>query len=612
VTHPLCPQCGAPVETTEAFATCASCGARFAAGEAKTNVDQPPAPDPLIGTVVGGCRLTERIGSGGMGVVYKGEQVSLGRVVAIKLLPEPLRQDPQIRDRFSREIEILAKLNHPNIVGILDGGVGEHGAYFIMEYVDGVSLRKILTSGGVTPAEALRIIPQICEALDYAHGIGIIHRDIKPENILIDRTGRVRLLDFGLSRVARQDGPSLLTRPTQVLGTFEYMAPEQREASRSVDHRADLYSLGVVIYEMLTNELPIGRFEPPSHKNIHIDVRLDDVVLRVLEKSPERRYQRASDLKTEVQRISMSPPETAAPPVVAPVPAPAASASPPSGSPPTPTPSPPTQPANAVERAATAVAGAAASAASAAAAAPAPPAPSGAPATPQTFGSLHDAEWWIPGVVVAIVGVSTGSWLPTALVLLVMYLVVARIRRPAPVSHPRVLWYGMFIAAVVGLSKYAGSRNSGVAFEFHVIPPFLFAKSWVICAGYTVLLAWLTGFYRTIYSDARSFKLWLALSILLVISTSTGTWAPGAVLGALCIILYKNSLRTAPAASPAPATAPPDLPSPSGPPAGTTAESLDPARVSRLANLAILLAISGIVLSFLVLPILFLLVMPGR
>jgi len=271
----------------------------------------------LIGKKVAGFELVERLGAGGMGVVYKATQLSLGRQVAVKLLPEESRNDPQIEERFRREIAILAHLHHPNIVGIVDGGVCELGAYFVMELVDGISLRHVFTHGGLKPPEALRIIPQICDALEYAHSRGVIHRDIKPENILIDRSGRVRLLDFGLSRLVQQDAPSLVTRPTQVLGTFEYMAPEQREGSRGVDHRSDLYSLGVVIYEMLTGELPIGRFDPPSRKNVEIDVRIDEIVLRSLDKAPERRFQKAGDLKTEVERLSHVTTIPEPPPVVA-------------------------------------------------------------------------------------------------------------------------------------------------------------------------------------------------------------------------------------------------------------------------------------------------------
>jgi predicted Ser/Thr protein kinase len=313
-----CPRCGTPTESTGASATCARCGASFATGELATTPDATPV-DPFVGTILGGCRLLERIGAGGMGIVYKAEQISLGRVVAVKLLPETHRNDPQIVERFRREIQILARLSHPAIVSILDGGSTDRGLYFVMEYVDGVSLRRILNTEGLDPSHALTIVRQLCDALDYAHVHGVIHRDIKPENILIDRKGHVRLLDFGLSRYTSAGEPGVLTRPTQGLGTFESTAPEQREAARDVDHRADLYSLGVVIYEMLTGELPIGKFDPPSKKNIQVDVRLDDVVLRVLEKSPDRRYQKAAEIRTEVDRIASTPSShEPTPPVVPP------------------------------------------------------------------------------------------------------------------------------------------------------------------------------------------------------------------------------------------------------------------------------------------------------
>ncbi len=302
-----CPKCSAPVEARGSDCGCETCGNVFRVEGAPTRLEDAPR-DPRLGTVIGGCRLTERIGAGGMGVVYRAEQLSLGRVVAVKLLAENHLEQPQLADRFRREISVLARLGHPNIVSILDGDVSESGAWFVMEYVDGVSLRRILANGGVSPLEALRIIPQLCDALEYAHARGVVHRDLKPENVILDRDGRVRLLDFGLSRLVETPDPLMVTRPTQILGTFEYMAPEQREASRTVDHRADLYSLGVLIYEMLTGELPIGRFDPPSHRNIQVDIRLDEVVLRVLQKDPARRYQRASEIKTEIERIGATPP----------------------------------------------------------------------------------------------------------------------------------------------------------------------------------------------------------------------------------------------------------------------------------------------------------------
>ena len=177
-----------------------------------------------------------------------------------------------------------------------------------MEFVDGLTLRQLLDAGKLAPQEALAIVPQICEALQYAHDKGVVHRDIKPENILMDRSGQVKIADFGLAKlVGREAKDFTLTGAGQVMGTPHYMAPEQIEHPQEVDHRADIYSLGVVFYQMLTGELPIGRFAPPS-KKVQIDVRLDEVVLRALEKEPELRYQQASEIKTDVETIAQPKP----------------------------------------------------------------------------------------------------------------------------------------------------------------------------------------------------------------------------------------------------------------------------------------------------------------
>src|SRR5262249_1970590 len=173
--------------------------------------------------------------------------------------------------------------------------------YFTMEYVDGKNVRQLLEAGELSPALALKIIPQVCDALQYAHDEGFVHRDIKPENILLDKKGRVKIADFGLARLIGLTPTYLtLTGSQQVMGTLYYMAPEQMKRSHAVDHRADLFSLGVVFYEMLTGELPVGRFAPPSQK-ARVDARLDPVVLRALAREPELRYQDAAELKREVE-----------------------------------------------------------------------------------------------------------------------------------------------------------------------------------------------------------------------------------------------------------------------------------------------------------------------
>jgi serine/threonine protein kinase len=201
--------------------------------------------------------------------------------------------------------------------------------FFLMEFVDGVNLRQLLDSSRVSSREALAIVPQICDALQYAHDHGIVHRDIKPENILLDRRGNVKVADFGLAKLVGvepgrvgsplaaagfQDPtgahgatrPANLTEAGKVMGTPQYMAPEQVAHPGEVDHRADIYALGVVFYQMLTGELPGKRLEPPS-KKFHLDVRLDEIVLRALEKEPELRYQQASQFKTQVETIAATP-----------------------------------------------------------------------------------------------------------------------------------------------------------------------------------------------------------------------------------------------------------------------------------------------------------------
>lgn len=232
--------------------------------------------------------ILELLGQGGMGAVYKARQKQLDRVVALKILPPEVGRDPAFTERFMREARSMAKLNNPRIVSVFDfGQTKEDLYYFIMEFVDGTDLRHVIRAGGLSPKEALALIPQICEALQFAHEEGIVHRDIKPENILIDKKGRVKISDFGLAKLLDKPATAnTLTAAGHTMGTPHYMAPEQIEHPGQVDHRADIYSLGVVFYEMLTGELPIGRFAPPSQK-VQVDVRLDNVVLRTLEKEPD-------------------------------------------------------------------------------------------------------------------------------------------------------------------------------------------------------------------------------------------------------------------------------------------------------------------------------------
>jgi len=289
-----CPRCNAPAadETLREFGgVCPKCLLDFSEEQ-----DAPAFPN---------LEIVEMVGQGGMGVVYKAVQRNLGRTVALKVLSPHLSADPEFVERFTREARALASLSHPNIVGIYDSGIHDHVPYLVMEYVDGTPLRKMLASKKLTPERVLEVIPQICDALHYAHAHGVVHRDIKPENILVDREGRVRIADFGLAKLASLD-ETRITRTGYVMGSPHYMAPEQFANSGRVDHRADIYSLGVVFYEMLTGEVPMGRFKPPSEKAA-VDQRLDPVVLKSLEREPDDRWQTVEEVKARVAGLDAPP-----------------------------------------------------------------------------------------------------------------------------------------------------------------------------------------------------------------------------------------------------------------------------------------------------------------
>ena len=314
ITTRFCPQCQQPLSADAPDGLCPQCLMKAASGP-------PPsaAGDGLPGDIIDIAdpaevakklpqfEILELLGRGGMGVVYKARQVNLDRIVALKILPPLDAQSPDFIARFTREARALAKLNHPNIVNVYDFGETNGLYYIIMEFVDGANLRQLFQTRKLTSAEALAIVPKICDALEYAHEEGLVHRDIKPENLLLDKKGRVKIADFGLAKLLRREPLDMtLTLSGMALGTLRYMAPEQMDKPETVDHRADLYSLGVVIYEMLTGETPVGRFELPSQK-AQVDVRFDEIVMHALEREPARRYQHASEVKTDVENVTGKP-----------------------------------------------------------------------------------------------------------------------------------------------------------------------------------------------------------------------------------------------------------------------------------------------------------------
>jgi serine/threonine protein kinase/cytochrome c-type biogenesis protein CcmH/NrfG len=273
----------------------------------------------MIGKSISHYKIIEKIGAGGMGEVYLAKDTKLNRLVAIKFLPEHLTKDKNIVERFEREAEAAASLNHPNIVTIHDVIESDDPARagrqlcIVMEYVDGDSLRIKINKDASDLDEVLGIAKQICEGLAEAHNADIVHRDIKPENILIDRRGRVKILDFGLAKLK---GVTKLTKETSTMGTVHYMSPEQIQGN-DVDHRSDIWSLGVVLHELLTGEAPFkGDYEsavhyailnenPESIQKIRADVssELLHVLNRSLEKNPDDRYQSVSEILIDLKRI---------------------------------------------------------------------------------------------------------------------------------------------------------------------------------------------------------------------------------------------------------------------------------------------------------------------
>ncbi|HEY1172515.1 MAG TPA: bifunctional serine/threonine protein kinase/MFS transporter [Verrucomicrobiae bacterium] len=317
--HTKCPRCGKELTASAPEGLCPAClaGLNFATETNLSGADMKDALPPMTPAELAPhfpqLEILECLGRGGMGVVYKARQKSLNRMVALKLMAPERVQDGKFAARFEKEAQALAVLNHPNIVTVHDFGQAGGFYFLLMEFVDGVNLRQLLRSRKLQPAEALAIVPPICEALQYAHEHGIVHRDIKPENLLLAKDGRVKIADFGIAKIlgnpadkdekaedkAAADGATQHT----TMGTPQYMAPEQREHPQTADHRADIYSLGVVLYELLTGELPADKLQPPSRK-VQIDVRLDEVVLRALEKTPELRYQTAGEFKTRVETVT--------------------------------------------------------------------------------------------------------------------------------------------------------------------------------------------------------------------------------------------------------------------------------------------------------------------
>jgi serine/threonine protein kinase len=260
----------------------------------------PPAPGPHTPP---GYLLLDLLGRGGMGEVWRARQLSLEREVAVKILSPELAEEPAFIRRFDIEAAALSALSHPNVVAIIDRGTFKGTFYFVMEYARGKSLREKLVKGRLGIEEALQITEQLLSALAYAHRQAIVHRDLKPENILFDDQGVAKVADFGLAAMLGRNKGEELTRSAVAMGTASYMAPEQRRDAHRVDRRADLFSVGVVLYEMLVGEVPAGSFAMPSRRVQGLPRAFDGYLSRALDPDPALRFADALEMRRALPEL---------------------------------------------------------------------------------------------------------------------------------------------------------------------------------------------------------------------------------------------------------------------------------------------------------------------
>ena len=307
-----CPKCGAelPAEAPEGLCTrCLMAEAmQPTAPKPATGAWKPPSPAELQ-ALMQGYTVEKLLGKGGMGAVYKGVQENLDRPVAIKIISNVLDEaDASYGERFKNEARAMAKLNHPGIVAVHDYGETANGIlYIVMEYIEGTDVaRMIAQQGRLHTDHAMAISAHVCDALAYAHERGIIHRDIKPANIMVSNDGVVKVADFGLAKMTKS-GESGLTQSGMAMGTLHYMAPEALMLGAAVDHRADIYAVGVMLYQMLTGKVPHGMFELPSMQVPGLDPRYDAIIAQAMREDRDIRYQSVRELRGSLDHILTQP-----------------------------------------------------------------------------------------------------------------------------------------------------------------------------------------------------------------------------------------------------------------------------------------------------------------
>lgn len=300
----LCPKCrrAIPVPENDPVLRCGRCNLvidRFKVGLSPGLTSTPLTPD-LRGETIGRYEIMDLVGLGGTGVVYRAKNTKNREIVAFKALHYDLLGKSHFVSRLRSEVKALARLNHPNLARLLDAGRKEDVYYLVTEFVGGVTLTHYLRSFQLGIPEICSIIGEICSAVTYAHNQGLVHGNLKPDNIILGQ-GTIKVLDFGIAHLAAGDSRvTTLDQPAAIMRTFNYMSPEQRTKTRPLDKRADIYSLGVILYEMLTQHLPLGAFNAPSNYKKGLDIKYDMIVLRALDPDPASRYQKVEDFMADI------------------------------------------------------------------------------------------------------------------------------------------------------------------------------------------------------------------------------------------------------------------------------------------------------------------------